>query len=144
MSTSIGEVNINLRMSLAQFKTDTRSGMTEVTRATKEMSASFRDQSREAKASLALIGDEIGVSIPRHLRGLIASIPGVGSALSAAFNSIAVVALLGVIVEIAKKIQELADESSKAAEAWKKLTDAGQEFAHKSSSLAKGIEGLGD
>ena len=38
----------------------------------------FAGSAQEAKASLALMGEEIGVHIPRHIRGFIAMLPGVG------------------------------------------------------------------
>ena len=50
----------------------------------------FAGSAQEAKASLALMGEEIGVHIPRHIRGFIAMLPGVGQALEASFNAVAV------------------------------------------------------
>src|SRR5579884_380988 len=74
-------------------------------------------EARESKASLALMGEEIGVHIPRHIRGFISSMPGVGAALSAAFSGIAVVALIGVIVEAIKKVVEFRENLEKLREA---------------------------
>src|SRR5579885_894776 len=74
-------------------------------------------EARESKASLALMGEEIGVHIPRHIRGFISSMPGVGAALSAAFSGIAVVALIGVIVEAIKKVAEFRENLEKLREA---------------------------
>src|SRR5579885_3089161 len=74
-------------------------------------------EARESKASLALMGEEIGVHIPRHIRGFISSMPGVGAALSAAFSGIAVVALIGVIVEAIKKVVEFHENLEKLREA---------------------------
>jgi hypothetical protein len=95
MSETIGQVDIELNAKLAKFKSDLAQGTDAVTRGTKQMARSFREQTQEAKGSLALLSEETGVSIPRHLRTLIATIPGVGAALSAAFNSVAIVAILG-------------------------------------------------
>jgi hypothetical protein len=74
-------------------------------------------EARESKASLALMGEEIGVHIPRHIRGFISSMPGVGTALSAAFSGIAVVALTGVIVEAIKKVAEFREKLEELREA---------------------------
>ena len=74
-------------------------------------------EARESKASLALMGEEIGVHIPRHIRGFISSMPGVGAALSAAFSGIAVVVLIGVIVEAIKKVVEFHENLEKLREA---------------------------
>lgn len=61
----------------------------------------------EAKASLALMGEEMGVHIPRHIRGFITMLPGVGQALDSAFKAVAVIALIAVIYEVVKKVIEL-------------------------------------
>jgi len=121
MSTQIGEVNINLRMSLAQFKQDTRQGTDEATRASKQMADAFKQSSGEAKASLALLSEEIGVGIPRHLRVVIAELPGVGQALNAAFSSVAALALIEVLVKIVEKITAVQEAEAKAKEELEKL-----------------------
>ena len=124
--TTIGEVNINLRMNLAQFQADTVQGTAQATRATQQMAQSMSSQAGEAKASLALLGETIGVSIPRHLRTLIVEIPGVGEALAAAFSSIAVLALIEVTVKVVQKVQELRAKAEEATKAFDDLADAGQ------------------
>lgn len=131
MSETIGQININLRMALTDFKKDVSDGTAAASKGIKEMGESFKKDTGEAKATLALLGEEIGVSIPRHIRGLIASFPGVGAALSAAFSSVAVIALIGVIVEIVNKIIEFRQKAAEAAEAIKKLGEDGQEAIHK-------------
>src|SRR5581483_9610266 len=121
MSTQIGEVNINLRMSLAQFKQDTRDGSAEATRASKQMADSFKEGSFEARGSLMLLGEEIGVHIPRHLQKVIADIPGVGTALTAAFTSVAALALIEVLVKIVEKNRATQEAVDKANEGVRKL-----------------------
>lgn len=64
-------------------------------------------EATESRAALALMGEEMGVHIPRHIRGFIAALPGVGQALNSAFNAVAVVAVIGVIVEAIRKLAEL-------------------------------------
>ena len=61
----------------------------------------------ESKASLALMGEEVGIHIPRHLRTFITMLPGVGEALEASFKVVAVIALIAVIYEVIKKVLEL-------------------------------------
>jgi uncharacterized protein YoxC len=144
MSNAIGEVNINLRMSLAQFKQDTRQGSNEASRAGKQIADEMKASSHEAKAALALIGEEIGVTIPRHIRGFIAAVPGVGAALNAAFDSIAVIALLGVLVEVIHKVSELGEESEKTAKEWEKFNDQVDGFLNKGDTLGSTIGTIGD
>src|SRR5258707_1021311 len=106
MSATIGEVNINLRMSLAQFKRDVKEGSSEASRSTKQMASEMSSSSHEARGSLMLLGEEIGVHIPRHLQGFVTQLPGVNAALTAAFSSVAVLALIEVVVKVVEKIQE--------------------------------------
>ena len=78
-------------------------------------------EARESKASLALMGEEIGVHIPRHIRGFIAELPGVGSALSMAFNAVAVFAVVTVIYEAIKKVVEFHEQLERLREAPEKV-----------------------
>lgn len=138
--TSIGDVNINLRLSLAQFKQDTKAGTAEASRSTKQMADEMRNNSQEAKASLALISEEIGITIPRHVRGLIASIPGVGKALSVAFNSVAVIAIIGVIVEIVEKLNALKEKAKEVQEDMFKTGEIGSASLRSIEEETLGLE----
>jgi hypothetical protein len=120
MSNTIGEVNINLRMSMASFRQDVQQGTQEAGKSVKDMSQNMREQTDAARGSLALMGEEFGIHIPRHLRTMIATLPGVGTALSAAFNSVAVLALIGVVVTLGEKFYAMAEKST---EALKKVQD---------------------
>jgi lambda family phage tail tape measure protein len=126
MSTTIGEVNINLRMNLAEFKRDVKDGADASSRATKQIADEAKQTSREATASLALIGEEIGVTIPRHVRTLIATLPGVGGALAAAFDSIAIITIIGIIAEMIDKLKDFADQAEKIEKAWDDFGLSGQ------------------
>jgi hypothetical protein len=131
MSTEIGNVNINLRLSLAQFSSDVKQGTEAARTATKDMADTMSSNTQQAKATMALLGEEIGVTIPRHLRTFIAELPGVASAMSAAFNSVAVLALIEVIIKIIEKVQEWkknAEDMSKASIA---LGSAEEDAFHK-------------
>lgn len=61
---------------------------------------------REAKAEMALLGEETGVRIPRHLRAFVAELPGVGEALTAAFSATAVLMLIQILVEGVEKLSK--------------------------------------
>ena len=61
---------------------------------------------QQSKASLALMGEEIGVHIPRQLRTFITMLPGVGQALDVSFKAVAIIALIAVIYEAVKKVLE--------------------------------------
>jgi hypothetical protein len=59
---------------------------------------------REARGEVGLIGEEIGIRLPRHVRNFVAELPGVGSALSAAFSATAVLFLVKALAEGAEKL----------------------------------------
>lgn len=65
----------------------------------------------EAKGELALVGEATGITIPRHIRGFVAELPGVGKALTAAFNATAVFFLLQILVEGTQKLSEFIAET---------------------------------
>jgi len=119
-------------MSLAQFKTDTVAGTKAAADATKEMANEIGYNAGEAKGSLALISEEVGVSIPRHLRTFIADLPGVGAALEAAFSVVAVIALVEVVVKAIEKFEKWRESIEKAAEAGDKVRE---------STVRMGLEG---
>lgn len=73
----------------------------------------------EAKGTIALVGEEIGVHVPRHVRGFIAELPGVGVALEAAFSATAVLVLLDVFVKLVEKAHEWYEALMNDAEAAK-------------------------
>lgn len=72
----------------------------------------------KAKASLGLLSEELGVKIPGEVQSLIAQLPGVGTALKAAFSATVVIAIIQVLVEIAEKIETLSQRMEKHREAW--------------------------
>lgn len=58
----------------------------------------------EARGEAALLGEAFGIHLPRHVRNFVAELPGVGTALEAAFSATAVLFLLGAVVEVTKKV----------------------------------------
>jgi hypothetical protein len=137
MPASAGQLVISIAANSAAFKseatkveaiakgmnksiTDSLSKVTGVPSSVTESIAKMRHESTEAKGAIALLGDETGVKLPRHLRSFVSSIPGVAPALSAAFSGIAVVGLGLVIFETGKKLVEF---FKKAEEAPKKLEE---------------------
>jgi len=65
---------------------------------------------REAKGEAALLGEQFGVHLPRHVRTFIAELPGVGEALSAAFSATAILFVIQAIVELTKKVTDFVGE----------------------------------
>jgi hypothetical protein len=105
--TTIGEVNINLRMNLAQFSKDVQDGNSAAANGAKQLGRSMGEGTQQARESRRLLSDEIGIHMPRGLQTFIAEIPGVGTALNAAFQSVAVLALIELIMKAASTLNEL-------------------------------------
>ena len=59
---------------------------------------------REAHGEVALIGEELGVRLPRHVQTFVAQLPGVGEALTAAFSATAVLFLIQAVVQGTEKL----------------------------------------
>lgn len=61
---------------------------------------------RDARGEAALLGEEFGLRIPRHVRNFLTELPGVGEALTAAFSATAVLFLIQALVEGSEKLSE--------------------------------------
>jgi hypothetical protein len=61
---------------------------------------------QQSKASLALLGEEMGVHIPRQLRTFVTMLPGIGQVLEVSFRAVAIIALIAVLYEAVKKVLE--------------------------------------
>jgi len=94
----------------------------EVRQATKRMATQMKEHSLEARHGLHLVTEELGIHMPRVLQGFVAKLPGVTTAMSAAFNAVAIFALIAVVVEVTKKVYEFAETTLEAGaknrEAW--------------------------
>ncbi len=99
--------------------------------ATKRFSKEFKGSMEESRGSLVLLGDQIGVAMPRELSRFISKLPGVSEAMSAAFSAVAVVALINVIVDAGEKLDKFITKNQEAAEknkqAWDESTRSLQE-----------------
>lgn len=78
--------------------------------AAEEASERIQFSMKEARGEVRLIGEEIGVRLPRHVGNFLAELPGVGPALSAAFSATAVLFLAQALVEVTSKVADFASE----------------------------------
>ncbi len=70
-----------------------------------------QESMREARGEAALLGEEIGVRLPRHVRNFLAGLPGVGQVLSAAFSATAVLFLGEALVQITQKVEKWIEDT---------------------------------
>lgn len=110
-------LQVQIRANATPFATEMDKAAAKAKSSAREMSSAVKKEMKEATHSMALFGEETGVKIPRHIRSFIASMPGVGKAMSAAFDTLAVVMVITVLVEAGKKVYELAEAYKKMGEA---------------------------
>ena len=121
--TAIGEVNINLRMSLAQFSQDVKQGQAAASTATKQIASDTTANVGKAREALLLMSEDFGVTIPRGIRSMIAELPGVGSALNAAFSSVALIAVIDIISKVIDKFAEFQAHADAVTASWNEVGD---------------------
>jgi len=78
---------------------------------------------RDARGETALLGELTGVRLPRHVRNFVAELPGVTTALSAAFEATAIFFLIDAIIQVGQKIEEFIEKPQKIAAAWDKYAE---------------------
>lgn len=81
----------------------------------------------EARGEVALLGEEFGIRLPRHVRTFVAELPGVQGALSAAFGATAVLFLAQALVQGSEKLSQWIADSFIYTEAMKKMEGAVKE-----------------
>lgn len=108
----------------------------------------------EARGEAALLGEALGIRLPRHVRSFVAELPGVGEALSAAFAATAVFFLIEALVQGTEKVVDFISEmyifteSMKASD--KQIADTNKTLEDQAKELEKlkkefemlGVEGI--
>lgn len=89
--------------------------------ATKEAGSKTAEHFREGKAEIMSLNRELGLGVDRHLAGWISKLPGVGAALSAAFNVTMVLVILKLLADGIEKLTEWREKSEMIREAWVKV-----------------------
>jgi len=81
----------------------------------RKFNSELRAEMREGKGAIALLGEEVGIHLPRHLQTFLAKLPGVAPAMSAAFNAVAVFALADIVFKAGEKVVEFVKKNEEAA-----------------------------
>jgi hypothetical protein len=97
---------------------------------------------REAKGEVALLGEEFGVHLPRHVRGFVAELPGVGQALSAAFSATAILFVVQAIVQLTEKVSEALSEFIFAKSVWEETNKSVVDLNNELLTLGKEYDAL--
>lgn len=105
---------------------------------------------REARGEARLLGEEIGVRLPRHVSNFLAEVPGVGKLLSAAFSATAITFLAKGLADVTSKVtdfvsnnliytQAMKDSNEATVEANKVLIELAENY----NKAKEGIEKFG-
>src|SRR5579859_5776384 len=105
MAVDIGTLTINLVTNTASFE----GGMDKASQLAKKAARGIQSDldgidTSEARGGIMVLGEEIGIHLPRHVQAFVAKLPGVGAAMSAAFPVLAVVAIGKAIVDFTEKL----------------------------------------
>jgi hypothetical protein len=122
----VGTLTVDLVANTAQFSGDMGKASQDAENFGKTAAAAGEQvdfSMREAKGSMMLLGEEIGVHIPRHLQALIAEIPGVGIAFAEMLPIVGVVAAIAIIAKLIEKNEEAKE---KLAQGWDKFGTVSQ------------------
>lgn len=101
VSAAINSLSSQLKQ-LATQQRDVKQSALEAAEGEEVLSASMH----EAKGAAALLGEEVGIKLNRHLRGVLASSETLGPILAAAFPVAAAIGFAEVIVHAAEKMSE--------------------------------------
>ena len=109
----VGTLTVDLIANTATFTADlgkAGNSLDEFGKAGKRAGQDLDFSMREAQGGLALAGEELGIHIPRHLRALIAEIPGIGIAFSTLLPIIGAVFAVKMIAEWVEAHEKAARE----------------------------------
>src|SRR5664280_2626039 len=124
MSKTVSTITIDLDARLTKLE----AGLQGATTATRVASRTMQNEMQQSRAAIALLGHEVGIVLPRHLRNFVAERPGASRILSSLFSTTAVIGLGVVVFEAGKKVYEFfkkgADAAEKLREVWGSLHDS--------------------
>lgn len=112
-TSEVGALVIRLQAETAQFSQDlgkVKSQLADLGDGGKKAGASMASGMYEARGSLMLVEESVGVRLPRHLNSLIATIPGVGEAFAVMLPLVGVVAAIAIITKLIEKHDEMKDK----------------------------------
>lgn len=110
MAINVGDLVVGLRADIGTLREDLGKANQVSQREMRRLASDVRKQSKDARDSIDLLGDAIGVRLPRELKKVIAQSQLIGPGLVAAFRIGVVVAFAAALVELGPKIAALSLE----------------------------------
>jgi len=90
------------------------------------------EQLREARGEARLLGEEFGIRLPRHVSNFLATLPGVGEAMSAAFSATAILFVAQALVQASDKLSNFVGNTLIFTDA---MRDSNTEVANENKTL---------
>jgi hypothetical protein len=115
----IGSLVVNLKAETAQFTDQMAKAQANLGGLKDKAGAAGQGVKRsmtDSREAVMLLGDEVGVHMPRALSMFVSKLPGVASAMEMAFPILGIVAVIGIIGDLIKKQGDLAQAIRKAAD----------------------------
>jgi hypothetical protein len=106
----IATLTILFEANLAKFESQMTQASNLAKRHASEMSRAHKQSARESREAMELLGDTIGIRLPRELRKVISESSLVGPALAAAFKVGVVGAIVAEVIDLLPKIKTLSEE----------------------------------
>jgi lambda family phage tail tape measure protein len=129
----VGTLTVDLVAGTASFEKDMTKASSTARRTSKEIQDGFNNMNfGEARGGIMVLGEEIGIHLPRHVQAFVATLPGVGAAMNAAFPVLAVVAIA---VALADGLEKLVKYGEKADKVMMDQTAFGAAIANNFRSL---------
>jgi hypothetical protein len=129
----VGTLTVDLVANTATFTADlgkAGNSLDDLGKKAKQAGDTMDYSMMEARGGIALMSEELGVHIPRHLQTLIAEIPAVGEAFATMLPIVGVVAAIAIIAKLIEKNEEAKE---KLAAGWAK-------FGETSASVLSGLD----
>jgi len=123
----IGDLWIKLGLSTGSFHTDVDKATAKLRQSAGQMKAAVRKESQEARAAVDLLGQHIGVQLPREVRKFIASNNAIAPALAAAFKASIVIGFAAAIGTAIVKGIEWLNLTDETAESMRKVDAAARQ-----------------
>lgn len=133
--SEVGALLIRLQADTARFREDmgkVKADLDDLKGGAKELGQGITYSMLDARGSLMIVEESVGVHLPRALNTLIARIPGVGSAFAAMLPVVGVLAAIGIVGELISKVQEMRE----------KVRESGDAFAKSFNDDSSALRGL--
>lgn len=126
----VGNLRVNLTAGTSAFTTDMAKAGQTGKKAAQDIQEGFNGVNLgEARGSFMFAEEMLGVRLPRHLNSLLATLPGLGTAMAAVFPVLGAMVLVEKITAAVAKFDEMKDKMHAAAAAYDELAQASERHA---------------